>query len=223
MRFKFCGDDDCPDWLLGQVNNMAKLSHIKLKLLLQTIVKNILAGKVDYEKLQKFTADAKFSDSEVKGCVSGLTFIVRNSVKFSVDSTHLINELQQIGFPKEHAQVITDTLKSSSSSLTQHFISSILKLNAVISMKCSRLSPSFVKLTLVTTNGTRTGTDPSLGSTNGDNTSVESRNAPESLPNGQESKMDAVSHALVLSEKTYSLLLQELLSVQKRIEGMSVS
>jgi hypothetical protein len=62
QRFKFCGDDDCPDWLLGQVSNLSKLSHIKLKLLLQTIVKNILAGEVDYKKIQKFTSDAKFSE-----------------------------------------------------------------------------------------------------------------------------------------------------------------
>lgn len=207
MRFKFCGDDDCPDWLLGQVSNLSKLSHIKLKLLLQTIVKNILAGEVDYEKIQKFTADAKFSDTEVKGCVAALTFLLSNSVKFSVEASHLNNELQQIGFPKEHAQVITTAFKDSYSSLSNHFISSILKINAISSIKCSRINENYVKLV--------------LGLSNSGNPSGSVGNS--GTANGMDSTSDVVSHTFVLGEKQYTLLLQELISVQKRIEEMSSS
>uniref|UniRef100_A0A8D8WPE7 COMM domain-containing protein 4 n=1 Tax=Cacopsylla melanoneura TaxID=428564 RepID=A0A8D8WPE7_9HEMI len=208
MRFKFCGDDDCPDWLLGQVNNLSKLTHIKLKLLLQTIVKNILSGAVDYEKIQKLTADAKFSDAEVKGCVSGLTFIMGQSVKFSVESSHLNNELQQIGFPKEHAQVITDTFKDSHSKLVNHFISNMLKCNALTAVKCSRLNANFVHLVLTTTSSAPNS--PSSSLVNGE--------MSNSSPGGNST---TTSHSLVISQKHYTLLLQDLIDVQKRIEDMS--
>ncbi|KAL1449003.1 hypothetical protein WDU94_000247 [Cyamophila willieti] len=208
MRFKFCGDDDCPDWLLGQVNNLSKLTHIKLKLLLQTIVKNILSGQVDYEKIQKLTSDAKFSDAEVKGCVSGLTFILSQSVKFSVEASHLNNELQQIGFPKEHAQVITDTFKDSHPKLVSHFISTMLKCNALTGVKCSRLNENFVSLTLMMT------------SSNAHSSSSNSVSGEESNSTG-----DHVSttfhHSLVISQKHYTLLLQDLKQIQQRIEDMS--
>jgi hypothetical protein len=38
-------------------------------------------------------------DTEVKGCVAALTFLLSNSVKFSVEASHLNNELQQVSEP----------------------------------------------------------------------------------------------------------------------------
>ena len=43
MRFKFCGDLDCPDWVLAEMAVMSKLSVVKFKLLCDMIGKKIIA------------------------------------------------------------------------------------------------------------------------------------------------------------------------------------
>jgi hypothetical protein len=53
MKFKFCGDADAPDWVLGEMATISKISSVRVKLLLGQIVKGQLSGAVDYEKLAK--------------------------------------------------------------------------------------------------------------------------------------------------------------------------
>jgi hypothetical protein len=53
MKFKFCGDADAPDWVLGEMATLSKISSVRVKLLLGQIVKGQLSGSVDYEKLAK--------------------------------------------------------------------------------------------------------------------------------------------------------------------------
>jgi hypothetical protein len=42
MRFEFCGNVDCPEWVLSEVVQLNKISAIKLKLVLQQILKKIM-------------------------------------------------------------------------------------------------------------------------------------------------------------------------------------
>lgn len=123
--------------------------------------------------------------------------------------------LHIIGFPLQHASSITHCYTNSSTALTQHFINSILKINSVVSIKCSRLNPSFVKLILTTSNGSSNTHMISNGFSN------QSTSASDS--NGVDSHTQLTNHTLVLTEKHYSLLLKELLDVQRRIEEMNES
>ncbi|RWS00990.1 COMM domain-containing protein 4-like protein, partial [Dinothrombium tinctorium] len=116
MRFKFCGGLDCPDWILTQIALLSKLSSVKVKLMCNEVVSDVVAKKfnvsyenlnINYEKLVKLTSDAKFDDEDVKGMFAALTYILTTSVKYNVDATVLGNELQQLGFPKEHASSIS--------------------------------------------------------------------------------------------------------------------
>uniref|UniRef100_A0A2K6BQU5 COMM domain containing 4 n=1 Tax=Macaca nemestrina TaxID=9545 RepID=A0A2K6BQU5_MACNE len=38
-RFQFCGDLDCPDWVLAEISTLAKMSSVKLQLLCSQILK----------------------------------------------------------------------------------------------------------------------------------------------------------------------------------------
>ena len=56
---------------------------------------------MNYDKVEKFTADAKYTANDIKAAVAVTDFILTNSVKFNVESETLMNELQQLGLPKE--------------------------------------------------------------------------------------------------------------------------
>lgn len=43
---------------------------------------------------------------EIKRCVACLTFILQSAVRATCDAVALGNELQQLGLPREHVQVI---------------------------------------------------------------------------------------------------------------------
>uniref|UniRef100_A0A8C0WT07 COMM domain-containing protein 4 n=1 Tax=Castor canadensis TaxID=51338 RepID=A0A8C0WT07_CASCN len=103
QRFRFCGDLDCPDWVLAEISTLAKISSVKLRLLCSQVLKELLGQGIDYEKILKLTADAKFESGDVKATVAVLSFILSSAAKHSVDGESLSSELQQLGLPKEHA------------------------------------------------------------------------------------------------------------------------
>uniref|UniRef100_A0A667YQN8 COMM domain containing 4 n=1 Tax=Myripristis murdjan TaxID=586833 RepID=A0A667YQN8_9TELE len=41
MRFRFCGDLDCPDWVLAEISTLAKISSVKMKLLCGQVLKDL--------------------------------------------------------------------------------------------------------------------------------------------------------------------------------------
>ncbi|XP_015256253.1 PREDICTED: COMM domain-containing protein 4 [Cyprinodon variegatus] len=100
MRFRFCGDLDCPDWVLAEISTLAKISSVKMKLLCAQVLKDLLGEGIDYEKVTKLTADAKFESGDIKASIAVLNFILSSASKHDVDSESLSSELQQLGLPK---------------------------------------------------------------------------------------------------------------------------
>uniref|UniRef100_A0A2I3TLR7 COMMD4 n=2 Tax=Pan TaxID=9596 RepID=A0A2I3TLR7_PANTR len=84
----------------------AGLSSVKLRLLCSQVLKELLGQGIDYKKILKLTADAKFESGDVKATVAVLSFILSDAAKHSVDGKSLASELQQLGYsilPPEHA------------------------------------------------------------------------------------------------------------------------
>lgn len=73
-----------------------------MKLLCAQVLKDLLGEGIDYEKITKLTADAKFESGDIKASVAVLSFILSSAAKHDVDSESLSSELQQLGLPKEH-------------------------------------------------------------------------------------------------------------------------
>ncbi|XP_063221680.1 COMM domain-containing protein 4 [Bacillus rossius redtenbacheri] len=103
MRFRFCGDLDCPDWVLAEINTLAKLSSVKMKSLCQLVAKSLIGEDMDYEKVKKLTSDAKFDTGDMKAVVAAVAFVLSSSARHGVDGDELGSELQQLGLPREHA------------------------------------------------------------------------------------------------------------------------
>ncbi|KAI7690399.1 COMM domain-containing protein 4 [Sarcoptes scabiei] len=101
--FKFCGGNDCQDWILAQINLMSQLTSIKLKLIIKEVVNEILTEQLDINKALSFTADAKLDTDETKAILAALHHIIISSVKYNTESETVSNELQQLGLPKEHS------------------------------------------------------------------------------------------------------------------------
>ncbi|XP_047248764.1 COMM domain-containing protein 4 isoform X2 [Girardinichthys multiradiatus] len=73
-----------------------------MKLLCAQVLKDLLGEGIDYDKVAKLTADAKFESGDIKASVAVLSFIFSSAAKHDVDSESLSSELQQLGLPKEH-------------------------------------------------------------------------------------------------------------------------
>ncbi|XP_068595547.1 COMM domain-containing protein 4 isoform X2 [Brachionichthys hirsutus] len=73
-----------------------------MKLLCAQVLKDLLGEGIDYDKVTKLTADAKFESGDIKASVAVLSFIFSSAAKHDVDSESLSSELQQLGLPKEH-------------------------------------------------------------------------------------------------------------------------
>ncbi|KAJ8002434.1 hypothetical protein DPEC_G00158860 [Dallia pectoralis] len=128
MRFRFCGDLDCPDWVLAEISTLAKISSVKMKLLCVQVIKDLLGEGMDYDKAAKLTADAKFDSGDIKASVAVLTFILSSAAKHNVNSDSLSSELQQLGLPKEHSTGLCKSYEDKHTTLQHRLRESSLRL-----------------------------------------------------------------------------------------------
>ncbi|XP_078285950.1 LOW QUALITY PROTEIN: COMM domain-containing protein 4 [Rhinoraja longicauda] len=128
-RFRFCGDLDCPDWVLAEISTLAKVSSVKIKLLCVQVLRDLLGDGIDYEKITKLTADAKFDSSDIKATVAVLNFILSSAGKYGVNGESLSSELQQLGLPKEHAAALCKSYEDKQTALQDKLKASSLRLN----------------------------------------------------------------------------------------------
>merc|ERR1719342_1552589 len=86
MKFKFCGELDCPDWLLAGIAELSNVSTIKLK---------------------ELTNDLSMSSESISSMLSVVAWIMRGSAANSLDHSSIQSELLQLGTPREHAGAIS--------------------------------------------------------------------------------------------------------------------
>ncbi|XP_053573375.1 COMM domain-containing protein 4 [Bombina bombina] len=134
MRFRFCGDLDCPDWVLAEISTLARISSVKLKLICAQVLKEQLGEKIDYEKILKLTSDARFETGDIKATVAVLCFILSSAAKHNVSSESLSSELQQLGLPREHAVSLCRSYEEKQNSLQETLRENSLRLNRVSSL-----------------------------------------------------------------------------------------
>ena len=129
MKFRFCGDLDCPDWVLAEISTLSKITSVKMRLLCVQVIKDLLGESIDYAKVEKLTSDAKYEPSDVKASVAALSFVLSSAAKYSVDGDSLSNELQQLGLPKEHSTALCKTYGEKLAQLQEVFWQKSLRLN----------------------------------------------------------------------------------------------
>ncbi|KXJ06943.1 COMM domain-containing protein 4 [Exaiptasia diaphana] len=135
MRFRFCGDLDCPDWVLAEISTLSKITSIKMRLLCAQVIKNLLGAEIDYAKVEKLTSDAKYDVGDIKATIAAIAFILSSAAKYTVDGDSLANELQQLGLPKEHSVSLCKLYGENLSKLQQTFHEKTLKLDGISNLE----------------------------------------------------------------------------------------
>lgn len=105
MKFRFCWDTDCPDWLLAEIATLSTLSSVKLRLLVAHIASSLTGQHLDPVKVSKWTGEE--DEAKAKACVGGIRWILEKAAGAQVPASLLDSELQQLGLPKEHAAALT--------------------------------------------------------------------------------------------------------------------
>ena len=135
MRFRFCGDLDCPDWVLAEIATLSKITSVKMRLLCSQVIRDLTGEGIDYAKVEKLTSDAKYELSDIKASIAALSFILSSAAKYSVDGESLSNELQQLGLPKEHAVALCKVYQDNLAKLQSSFQERSLKLDKLSNME----------------------------------------------------------------------------------------
>lgn len=135
MKFRFCGDLDCPDWLLAEIATLSKVTAVRMKLLLKQVVSYMLTGEIEYDKVTKLTKESLGGDSDTKGAVSALHFVLSNSAKHDIEETTLQLEVQQLGLPKENADAVARAFRDSKDALRTRFAEQAFRVNSLRSME----------------------------------------------------------------------------------------
>lgn len=97
MRFRFCGDLDCPDWVLAEVATLSKMTSVRIRILVIQILSYCLQGTFNYEKVLKLAADNADGISDIKGSIAAVHFMITNAAKHDLDEGSLVMEIQQLG------------------------------------------------------------------------------------------------------------------------------
>ena len=131
MKFKFCGNRDCPDWLITEIIFLTKISSIKLRILSNQICKFILNKGENINDIKKILLDLNLSEKEASIVISVLDFIFRNASKFDVDDNILNQELQQLGLPQEIAESISKVFKREKNKLREFLKFDVFSFNSI--------------------------------------------------------------------------------------------
>jgi len=127
MKFLFCGRLDCPEWVLSEIAVVARISSIRVKVICAQIAKHLVEGEIDFVKIEKLTSAQGLSTSEMRAAISVLRFILSNAVRYDTPDAVLLDELQQLGLPREHCDQILREYASNkaaiAASLTAHTLS----------------------------------------------------------------------------------------------------
>ena len=131
MRFKFCGNIDCPDWLITEITYLTKFTSVKLRIISNQICRFIINKGANIQDLKKILDEMNLNEQESKIVISVLDFIFRKSAKFDVEDIALSQELQQLGLPQENAESISKVFKNQKLKLREFLKGDIFSFNII--------------------------------------------------------------------------------------------
>ena len=86
MRFLFCGNIDCPEWVLAEITIINRISSSKMKEVLAQFFKKITGQQFDQEKLFKSCKSSQLNAEETRCFLSVIEFILTQA------STHNVTD-----------------------------------------------------------------------------------------------------------------------------------
>lgn len=134
MKFKFCGNIDCPEWIITEITFLTKISTIKLRIICNNLINSLLNDYKNLKDVKKSLEEMNFTDEEATIIISVIEFIIKNSAKFDVEDMILNQELQQLGLPQENADSISKVFKNQKENLRKKLKTDIFEFNKIESV-----------------------------------------------------------------------------------------
>ena len=126
MKFRFCGGQDAPDWLLTEIATISEVDEKVVRKLVDIVMRDLVERS--FEKAAALKAAGKtLSESALKACISGLNFILTNAAKHDVESSVLITEIQQLGLPRALSEIIEESFTANKEAAQDTFRESGLR------------------------------------------------------------------------------------------------
>ncbi len=135
MKFKFCGNIDCPEWLISEITMLTKVTNIKLRIISNNLINCILNNGKSLPDLRKALEEMKFNSDDSSIIISVLEFIFKNSSKFEIEDIVLNQELQQLGLPQENADSISKVFKNQRENLKNKLKDQVFSFSKVLGVE----------------------------------------------------------------------------------------
>ncbi|XP_073836761.1 COMM domain-containing protein 4 [Musca autumnalis] len=133
MKFRFCGDGDCPDWVLGEIiSTLSVLEANKLKTLADMVAKKILGHELNEEEVKALTSSVSADGKTAVACIH---FLLNNAARHNASELVFNEEIQQLGLPKEHAAAMCAVLTEHATAIRQRLIDKSFKINELESIR----------------------------------------------------------------------------------------
>ena len=129
MRFKFCGNHECPEWIVSEIVALAKITSVRLRLLAGYIIAKIKGLAYEVAKMEKICMDSGLSEAETKSVLVVLEFIIRGAAKFQVEDADLLKEVEQLGLPHENTDSLIKAINKDKEGLVTAVKNSVLRLS----------------------------------------------------------------------------------------------
>lgn len=142
VRFRFCGDDTVPDWVLVAINDLSSLDTKALKSLTQTVIATILNPDHIIDNDKKLILPEDLWNEKV--LVAAIVFIMQSAIGYEVTEATLSNELQQIGFPHEHAIILCTIYTQNAAELKLKSKQLSLRCSILKALSCTNETEDFV-------------------------------------------------------------------------------
>eukprot|EP01038_Epipyxis_sp_PR26KG_P005692 gene5692-7858_t len=134
MKFRFCGDLDCPDWVLAEISTLSKMSSVRIKVLVVQILSFCVEGEFNYEKVLKLASDNADGISDIKGAIAALHFMITNAAKYDLDEKSFVQEILQLGLPKENTDAIAKQFRENKEHLRTKFSDDSYRVSKLLSV-----------------------------------------------------------------------------------------
>jgi len=121
------------DWVLAEVATLSKMTSIRIKVLVSQIISYCLIGNFNYEKVLKLAADNAEGILDIKGAIAAVHFMITNAAKHDLDELSFVQEIQQLGLPKENSDAIARQFRDNKDALRSSLAKDSYRISKLLS------------------------------------------------------------------------------------------
>lgn len=137
MKFAFCGNLDCPEWVLSEVAILNRMSAIKLKLILGQLGKKMTGQQFDQDRLTKLCRDQNFDQEETKVVLALIEFFLAQATRYCITDKIFSKDLLQMGVTIENANGIVKAFTENQEGIAHQLKLNSLRVSQIVAMDYS--------------------------------------------------------------------------------------